>query len=190
MFPITYQNGSLEAVEQLRGYRYISRFQDSEKQQADDGGCSCGASCGADCPCSSLYPWGSLYNPDGTLIPVTLGIDIPSTLVECGPACDCRETSHAARTPARVRLCSYTQKGWGVVADECIRAGMFVCEYVGERLTNAQADARLAQYRDRRQPHALLIFREILPSSHACIRISIDATYQGNVAAFINHRLV
>lgn len=158
--------------------------------EAEGGGCECGPTCGHACPCAAHHPWGPLYSPDGCLVPLRLGIDIDVALQECGPGCACRGSCAPpqAHTSAAVHVRRLPGKGWGVIADRSIPCGAFVCEYVGERITTAEARRRLLDYDAVGRAHALLVFREILPSHTAAIRLNIDATCRGNEAAFINHR--
>jgi len=67
-------------------------------------------------------------------------------------------------------------KGWGVKAGEPIQAGEFVCEYVGEIITAAEAERREAAC-----PAAGLYHFELSGG-----RFLIDAFAVRNVAAFIN----
>lgn len=153
-------------------------------------GCSCSPVCDASCPCGMQEPWGRVYSAEGCLIPVSLGVDVEGSLRECGPGCACRGSCTPARSgrqPA-LHLERMPGKGWGVVVDEDLPAGRFVCEYVGERITTEEAGRRLADYDAAARGHALLVFREILPSGQAALRLNIDATRKGNIAAFFNHR--
>ena len=68
--------------------------------------------------------------------------------------------------------------GRGVVATEPIAAGQRLVEYVGERITNAEADRRYPFNED--QPQHTFLF-SVSP------RTIIDAASGGNVARFINH---
>lgn len=50
-----------------------------------------------------------------------------------------------------------TLQGWAVIAAAPIAAGTFVAEYVGEYLSKAEAERRLAAYDADLQGHALLV---------------------------------
>lgn len=180
----------MQEIERLERYQYIAGFEDATPPD-QGGGCACSGACDDACPCCAAYPWGRLHDARGILTPVALGLDVDSTLIECGPGCACRGRCNPpqSRTPARASLEWVPGQGWGAVASDPIPAGTFICEYVGERLSNTEAEARLERYQLNAESHALLIFREILPSSRTCIRINVDATSKGNIAAFINHRL-
>jgi hypothetical protein len=53
-------------------------------------------------------------------------------------------------------------QGWGVLAGTQLPAGAHVCNYVGERVTNAEADKRLAEYDAQKIGHALLVRSALL----------------------------
>lgn len=76
----------------------------------------------------------------------------------CGSACTCTTppTRHAPPPPA-THCSMVTPQGWSLVARQSIPCGTFVCTYDGERLTNHQAEARLARYHASHQGHALLV---------------------------------
>ncbi|KAL6781024.1 hypothetical protein ACKKBG_A09450 [Auxenochlorella protothecoides x Auxenochlorella symbiontica] len=168
-------------------FSYLDRVR--AEPGVEEVGCDCGATCGPACPCAAQHPWGHLYGADGCLVPLQLGIDIDVLLQECGPGCSCQGTCvpPPAHQDCPVHIRRIPRKGWGVIADCNIPCGAFVCEYVGERVTTAETRRRLRDYDAAGRAHALLVFREILPSQTAALRINIDATRQGNVAAFINH---
>lgn len=82
-------------------------------------------------------------------------------------------------------------KGWGVRALEDLPAGTFVCQYVGEILTNIemwnrnQGVHRMAKHTFALQLDADWKTEEILTDEDA---LCLDGTYFGNVSRFINHR--
>lgn len=82
-------------------------------------------------------------------------------------------------------------KGWGVRALEDIPKGAFVCEYVGEILTNTELHERNEQSSGtERHTYPVLLDADwgsegILNDEEA---LCLDATFYGNVARFINHR--
>lgn len=83
-------------------------------------------------------------------------------LTECGPLCACFGscglgfTAAAAAVPP-ISLRRSEGKGWGVFADEPLPAGLVVCHYAGEYVSNAEAQRRLAQYDEAGGGHALLV---------------------------------
>ena len=81
-------------------------------------------------------------------------------------------------------------KGWGVRTLEVIEKGSFVCEYVGEILTNNELDERNMARTGKRHTYPLMLdadwgTEQILSDDEA---LCLDATLHGNVARFLNHR--
>ncbi|XP_057961879.1 probable inactive histone-lysine N-methyltransferase SUVR2 isoform X2 [Malania oleifera] len=81
-------------------------------------------------------------------------------------------------------------KGWGVRTLEVLPRGTFVCEYVGEILTNMELDERNKERNDERHTYPVLLdadwgSEEFLKDEEA---LCLDATLYGNVARFVNHR--
>ncbi|TYZ63887.1 hypothetical protein PybrP1_006250 [[Pythium] brassicae (nom. inval.)] len=69
--------------------------------------------------------------------------------------------------------------GFGLVANELIRAGEFVIEYVGEVIDDEECERRMIQYRDRGETHFYML--ELDKDT------VIDARYRSNESRFINH---
>ncbi|KAL2238714.1 UNVERIFIED_CONTAM: putative inactive histone-lysine N-methyltransferase SUVR2 [Sesamum indicum] len=82
-------------------------------------------------------------------------------------------------------------KGWGLRTLEDLPKGAFVCEYVGEVLTNAELFERvLRSPKGEKHSYPVLLDADwcaegVLKDEEA---LCLDATYYGNVARFINHR--
>lgn len=82
-------------------------------------------------------------------------------------------------------------KGWGIRTLEPISAGSFVCEYVGEILTNTEMWHRNNDVHRKAQHHFSLLLdadwcsERYLKDEEA---LCLDGTCFGNVARFINHR--
>lgn len=82
-------------------------------------------------------------------------------------------------------------KGWGVRALEDLPKGCFVCEYAGEILTNTELYERvLLNSGNDRHTYPVTLDADwgsegVLVDEEA---LCLDATYNGNVARFINHR--
>ncbi|OVA19990.1 SET domain [Macleaya cordata] len=82
-------------------------------------------------------------------------------------------------------------KGWGLRTLEDLPRGTFVCEYVGEILTNTELNERNMEINDgERQTYPVLLDAAWGPEGVLKDReaLSLDATFYGNVARFINHR--
>lgn len=82
-------------------------------------------------------------------------------------------------------------KGWGVRTLEDIPRGAFVCEYVGEILTNMELYNRNNE-RMRNEKHTYPVLLDADWCSEGVLKdeeaLCLDATHYGNVARFINHR--
>uniref|UniRef100_A0A453D1I8 SET domain-containing protein n=1 Tax=Aegilops tauschii subsp. strangulata TaxID=200361 RepID=A0A453D1I8_AEGTS len=83
------------------------------------------------------------------------------------------------------------EKGWGLRAAEELPWGAFICEYVGEILTNNELYERNNQMvsNGKHTYPTLLdadwVTEDVLEDDHA---LCLDGTFYGNVARFINHR--
>ncbi|KAI3749567.1 hypothetical protein L2E82_20181 [Cichorium intybus] len=82
-------------------------------------------------------------------------------------------------------------KGWGLRTLEDLPKGAFVCEYVGEVLTNAELYDRV-QKSSNKDEHAYPVNLDADWGAESELKdeeaLCLDATYYGNVARFINHR--
>ncbi|XP_047236373.1 histone-lysine N-methyltransferase EHMT1a isoform X2 [Girardinichthys multiradiatus] len=140
--------------------------------------CSCTDDCSSSsCRCGqlSLRCW---YDSEGRL-PLDFCQWEPPVLFECNHACSCWRTcrNRVIQNGLRVRLQLYkTEKmGWGVRALQEIPQGTFICEYVGEIISNAEAD--------KRENDSFLFTLDNKVGEPYCI----DARLFGNIGRFINH---
>ncbi|XP_073280851.1 histone-lysine N-methyltransferase ASHH1 [Primulina huaijiensis] len=106
------------------------------------------------------------------------------TNTECTPGyCPCveycRNQKFQRREYAKTRLFKTEGRGWGLVADECIKAGQFIIEYCGEVISSEEATERSHTYETQGLKDAYII------SLNA--NYFIDATNKGSIARFINH---
>lgn len=81
-------------------------------------------------------------------------------------------------------------KGWGLRTLEDLPKGAFICEYVGEIVTNTELDERNKRSTGERHTYPVLLDADwgsegVLKDEEA---LCLDATSYGNVARFINHR--
>lgn len=82
-------------------------------------------------------------------------------------------------------------KGWGLRSLEDLPKGAFVCEYVGEILTNGELFNRVSKRPEGKVPSYPVLLdagwksEAVLKDEEA---LCLDATYYGNIARFINHR--
>ncbi|KAK3555456.1 hypothetical protein QTP86_016095 [Hemibagrus guttatus] len=103
----------------------------------------------------------------------------PPFIFECNHACSCWRTckNRVVQNGLRIRLQLFrTQKmGWGVRTLQDIPRGTFVCEYVGEIISDAEADVR--------EIDSYLFSLDSKVGDMYCI----DARFYGNISRFINH---
>ncbi|XP_010173755.1 histone-lysine N-methyltransferase EHMT1, partial [Antrostomus carolinensis] len=115
---------------------------------------------------------------DGRLLP-EFNMAEPPLIFECNHACSCWRTcrNRVVQNGLRTRLQLYrTQKmGWGVRTMQDIPLGTFVCEYVGELISDSEADVR--------EEDSYLFDLDNKDGEVYCI----DARFYGNISRFINH---
>ncbi|XP_069729111.1 histone-lysine N-methyltransferase EHMT1 isoform X4 [Phaenicophaeus curvirostris] len=140
--------------------------------------CVCIDDCSSsNCMCGqlSMRCW---YDKDGRLLP-EFNMAEPPLIFECNHACSCWRTcrNRVVQNGLRTRLQLYrTQKmGWGVRTMQDIPPGTFVCEYVGELISDSEADVR--------EEDSYLFDLDNKGGEVYCI----DARFYGNISRFINH---
>ncbi|KAI4501270.1 hypothetical protein M0802_003643 [Mischocyttarus mexicanus] len=141
--------------------------------------CRCEDNCSSEkCLCGniSLRCW---YDEEGKLIPEFNYTD-PPMLFECNPACDCNRITCNNRVvqhglTQRFQLFRTQGKGWGLRTLRHIPKGTYVCEYVGEIISDSEAD--------HREDDSYLFDLDNRDGETYCI----DARRYGNIARFINH---
>uniref|UniRef100_A0A8C3WE25 [histone H3]-lysine(9) N-methyltransferase n=1 Tax=Catagonus wagneri TaxID=51154 RepID=A0A8C3WE25_9CETA len=140
--------------------------------------CVCVDDCSSsNCMCGqlSMRCW---YDKDGRLLP-EFNMAEPPLLFECNHACSCwrscrnRVVQNGLRT--RLQLYRTQNMGWGVRSLQDIPLGTFVCEYVGELISDSEADVR--------EEDSYLFDLDNKDGELYCI----DARFYGNVSRFINH---
>ncbi|WOK95382.1 putative inactive histone-lysine N-methyltransferase SUVR2 isoform X2 [Canna indica] len=115
---------------------------------------------------------------------------------ECWSKCGCsmhcgnRVVQRGIMHQLQVFFTSKT-KGWGLRTLENLPRGAFVCEYVGEVLTNTELYDRTMQT-TRKARHTYPVLLDADWGSEGTLKdeeaLCLDATFYGNVARFINHR--
>ncbi|XP_023019599.2 histone-lysine N-methyltransferase EHMT2 [Leptinotarsa decemlineata] len=141
--------------------------------------CSCEERCTSDyCECGKLS-LGCWYDEEGKLLPDFNFADSP-IIFECNDACSCNAITCRNRVvqrglQQRFQLYKTDLKGWGVKTLRFIPKGSYVCEYVGEILTDVEAD--------RREDDTFFFDLDNRGLESFCV----DAKYYGNFARFINH---
>lgn len=179
-------------------FEYQDHGDTSSFQLNPDGcGCTCTPTCGIEtCQCIKSNPLGTPVDAQGRLLALVHDLDFEETLYECGPGCLCGQDCCNRITSGRglgrrqypLVLKRTEGKGLGVFADcEIIPKGSYICEYAGEYVRGEEAKRRLKMYDELNKGHALLVFREILPSGTAALRTFVDATNVGSIARFFNH---
>ncbi|XP_063703297.1 histone-lysine N-methyltransferase EHMT2 [Culicoides brevitarsis] len=138
--------------------------------------CSCSDSCiNENCQCGqiSIQNW---YNSQGQLIN-EFNYDDPAMIFECSDVCGCnlslcknRVVQQGTKIPMQVFECDDPVRGFGVRTLVKIPKGTFITEYIGEILTDAEAD--------RRTDDSFFFY-----ASEHCL----DAKFYGNVSRFFNH---
>ncbi|XP_041825916.1 histone-lysine N-methyltransferase EHMT1 isoform X2 [Melanotaenia boesemani] len=181
-FPIPCVN-SVDSEPYPENYKYISENCVTSPMNIDRNithlqYCVCKEDCSSSiCMCGqlSLRCW---YNKSGCLLPEFCREE-PPLIFECNHACSCwrtcknRVVQNGLRT--RLQLFRTSKKGWGVRTLQDIPQGTFVCEYVGEIISEAEAEMR--------QNDAYLFSLDDKPQDLYCI----DARFYGNISRFLNH---
>ncbi|XP_073454524.1 histone-lysine N-methyltransferase EHMT2 isoform X2 [Aquarana catesbeiana] len=181
-FPIPCVNGIDEELSP-EDYKYVSENCETSAMSIDRNithlqNCSCQDDCSSsNCLCGqlSIRCW---YDKDGRLLQEFNKIE-PPLIFECNQACACWQTckNRVVQSGIKVRLQLYrtAKMGWGVRALQDIPPGSFICEYVGELISDAEADVR--------EDDSYLFDLDNKDGEVYCI----DARYYGNVSRFINH---
>ncbi|XP_037401763.1 histone-lysine N-methyltransferase EHMT1 isoform X2 [Pygocentrus nattereri] len=140
--------------------------------------CVCKDDCSsASCMCGqlSLRCW---YDKESRLLP-EFCCEEPPLIFECNHACSCWRTckNRVVQNGLRIRLQLFRtlKMGWGVRTLQDIPQGTFVCEYVGEIISDAEADVR--------ENDSYLFSLDSKVGDMYCI----DARFYGNISRFINH---
>ncbi|XP_077864438.1 histone-lysine N-methyltransferase EHMT1-like [Saccoglossus kowalevskii] len=141
-------------------------------------GCRCQDDCltlGCICAISSVQCW---YEKDGRLTKDFNALE-PPLLFECNRACGCWNTcnNRVIQNGSRCHLQLYrtNRMGWGLRTIKDVPQGTFVCEYIGEIISDEEAD--------RRQDDSYLFDLENREGEIFCL----DARHYGNISRFINH---
>ncbi|XP_040261388.1 histone-lysine N-methyltransferase EHMT2 isoform X3 [Bufo bufo] len=181
-FPIPCVNG-VDEEPTPDDYKYVSENCETSAMSIDRNithlqNCSCQDDCSSsNCLCGqlSIRCW---YDKDGRLLQEFNKIE-PPLIFECNQACACWQTckNRVVQSGIKVRLQLYrtAKMGWGVRALQTIPQGSFICEYVGELISDAEADVR--------EDDSYLFDLDNKDGEVYCI----DARYYGNVSRFINH---
>ncbi|WOK93002.1 histone-lysine N-methyltransferase ASHH3-like isoform X1 [Canna indica] len=136
------------------------------KRRIEDDGifCSCSPSSGSSTVCDGDCHCGMLFS-------------CCSSSCKCGAKCLNKSFQH--RDMKKMKVVKTENCGFGLVAEDDIKQGDFVIEYVGEVLDDKACEERLWKMKHRGDTNFYLC--EV---NHDMV---IDATYKGNKSRFINH---
>ncbi|KAI3469829.1 hypothetical protein Pfo_026492 [Paulownia fortunei] len=109
---------------------------------------------------------------------------------KCGCSMKCGNRVVQQGITAKLQVFMTPEKGWGLRTLEDIPKGAFICEYVGEVVTNKELFER--NMRNTGDKHAYTVLLDANWGSEGVLKdehvLCLDATVYGNVARFINHR--
>ena len=153
-------------------------------------GCTCVGGCKASgpgmCPCRSDSR--NRYGEDGRLLSSAAGqvISECNKSCACGPECSNRVVQRSdVAAGARLQVFRTEHKGWGLRTLTDLRERTYVCEYVGEIISEEVAQQRGEAY--DKQGCSYLWTQSVAEEGAAIVPYSIDATDFGNESRFINH---
>lgn len=140
--------------------------------------CRCNNNCRyPSCTCAALS-FKCWYNKKGHLLPEFNMAD-PPMIFECNSACLCWKdcSNRVVQYGIRCHLQVFRTRnlGWGIRTLQDIPKGTFVCEYIGEYVSETEAE--------KRDDDSFMFELDSRDDSGYCI----DAKYFGNVGRFINH---
>lgn len=140
--------------------------------------CTCKDNCASTfCVCSrnSVKCW---YDQMGRLIQEFNQLE-PPYIFECNRNCRCWTSCNNRVVQngivCRLQLFKTLGRGWGVRTLRDIPQGSFICEYIGELISDSEAD--------RREDDSYLFDLDNKDGETYCI----DARWYGNISRFINH---
>eukprot|EP01119_Soliformovum_irregulare_P022836 TRINITY_DN7880_c0_g1_i1.p1 TRINITY_DN7880_c0_g1~~TRINITY_DN7880_c0_g1_i1.p1 ORF type:complete len:243 (-),score=34.84 TRINITY_DN7880_c0_g1_i1:45-773(-) len=154
-----------------------------EEQTSYYDGCSCYPVCEDQCSC----PQGDLvFHRDKR---IKMEGENQRPIFECNSECMCpphcsnRVLQQGIQLPLQVF--KIVSKGWGLRCTQDVAKGTFVCEYVGEYLSDADARDRQRNLYDPKGLNYILNINEHVGDRP--IRTHIDGTVISNIARFVNH---
>ncbi|XP_054001737.1 histone-lysine N-methyltransferase SUV39H2 [Hylaeus anthracinus] len=148
-------------------------------------GCECKTLCNSKAKCC--------FTQYGRFCPYTTTSKIrvpPGTpIYECNKRCTCNMNcvNRVVQRGTEMQLCIFRTtngRGWGVKTLQAIKRGSFVTQYVGEVITNEEADKRGKEYDAAGRTY--LFDLDYNETEEQC-PYTVDAAMYGNVSHFINH---
>ncbi|XP_010508331.1 PREDICTED: histone-lysine N-methyltransferase ASHH3-like [Camelina sativa] len=129
------------------------------------------------CSCSSSSPGSSSSTVCGSNCHCGMLFSTCSSSCKCGS--ECNNKPFQQRHAKKMKLIQTEKCGSGIVAEEEIKPGEFIIEYVGEVIDDKTCEERLWKMKHRGETNFYLceINRDMV----------IDATHKGNKSRYINH---
>ncbi|WCJ39928.1 Histone-lysine N-methyltransferase SUVR4 [Euphorbia peplus] len=116
---------------------------------------------------------------------------------ECWSKCGCtqkcrnRVVQKGIQVPLQV-FATPEGKGWGVRSVKSLKKGSFVCEYIGEIVTNQELYDRNKERAITQEKHTYPVLLDADWGSERILKdeeaLCLDATLFGNIGRFVNHR--
>ena len=115
-------------------------------------------------------------------------LPIPSlTESGCGYECKNRLVQRGPKYRLEVIRCmerhTLIAKGWGVRSPDFLPKGSFICEYIGEYISDDEAESRGIRYDNQKMSRIM----DVVGDGKDVVRMCIDATHFSNLARFLNH---
>ena len=105
----------------------------------------------------------------------------------CGLDCKNRLVQHGPSFRLEVVRCMEKEgrfvKGWGVRSPDFIPRGSFICEYIGEYISDDEAESRGIKYDDQKMSRLM----DVVGDGKDVVRMCMDATFFSNLGRFLNH---
>lgn len=182
--PIKIEN-NCDLEEPPVGFTYVTQCKAGEGVIIPDDpiiGCECTDCIDSKTCCGPMSGSHSAYTKLGRL-----KVPVGTPIYECNDRCLCGAQcpNRIVQRGSKVSLCIFRTnngRGWGIKALEPIRKNSFVIEYIGEVITNEEAESRGIKYDSEGRTYLFdLDFNDV-----DCM-YSIDAAQMGNASHFINH---
>lgn len=128
------------------------------------------------------------YTPNGTLtVPFGSPIFECNRLCKCSQDCPNRVVQRGCKIPLTI-FRTTNGRGWGVRTEQRISKGAFVMEYLGQVITDEEAEKRGKQYDAQGMTYLFdLDYHLTEESVEQTTLYTVDAGTFGNVAHFVNH---
>ncbi|CAG9772117.1 unnamed protein product [Ceutorhynchus assimilis] len=157
--------------------------------------CDCPGICNKESNCSCMRHSGTAYqfgdiNDSETYVLSYKNKNRPT--YECNDQCQCKNSfcgnklvQCGPRKGLKVRVCDDERKGEGIFTERLINSGNFVCEYVGEIISEKEASTRFKINAKHKRMNYIFCIDEYFGENN--IKTFIDPTVYGNIGRYINH---